>query len=260
MKQTPASYRHSMRTGEFILSRLIDISIGGRVIPRRASMANLFQKESSPHQGSVCPEGSPSHRRRTLRVLFVHRDANAIDSCVQELEKGQFTVIHDFVLNLGQCAGQLRSQSYDVIVVEYPSPSCKGSQVLQLLHQTVEEIPVIFLTTGIVGESIGELTAQGVFDTVEREHIAKLPMAVRRALNDKKLRQELEEARKALQHSQSLYRALVDNPAYGIYRCNAEGELLDVNQALVTMLGYTSKSKSWRRIKGLRSFPISAVA
>jgi PAS domain S-box-containing protein len=68
-------------------------------------------------------------------------------------------------------------------------------------------------------------------------------MAVRRALKERKLHEELEEARKALQHSQSLYRALVDNPTYGIYRCNAEGELLDANQALVTMLGYTSKEQ-----------------
>jgi PAS domain S-box-containing protein len=62
-------------------------------------------------------------------------------------------------------------------------------------------------------------------------------------LHDKNLREELEEARRALQHSQSLYRALVDNPAYGIYRCDAEGKLLDVNQALVTMLGYTSREQ-----------------
>jgi diguanylate cyclase (GGDEF)-like protein/PAS domain S-box-containing protein len=68
-------------------------------------------------------------------------------------------------------------------------------------------------------------------------------MTVRRVLNEKKLRDELREAKKALRHSQSLYRALVDNPAYGVYRCNAEGELLDINQALLTMLGYESKEQ-----------------
>ena len=52
------------------------------------------------------------------------------------------------------------------------------------------------------------------------------------------------DARRALQHSQSLYRALVDNPAYGIYQCDAEGELRDVNQALITMLGYDSKGRA----------------
>jgi diguanylate cyclase (GGDEF)-like protein/PAS domain S-box-containing protein len=178
-----------------------------------------------------------------VNVLFVHRDADAIDCCVQKLEKGQFAVRSDLVLNLAQCAPQLRSQSYDVIIVEYPSPSFKESHALQLLHQTAQDIPLIFLTFGIGIESIAELAAQGAFDYVELEHLAQLPMAVRRALNEKKLRAELHEAEKALRHSQSLYRALVDNPSYGICRCEAGGKLLDVNQALLTMLGYESKEE-----------------
>jgi PAS domain-containing protein len=68
-------------------------------------------------------------------------------------------------------------------------------------------------------------------------------MVIRRALNHKELREELAEAKKALQHSQSLYRALEDNPTYGIYRCDGEGKLLDLNQTLVTMLGYASKEQ-----------------
>jgi PAS domain S-box-containing protein len=41
-----------------------------------------------------------------------------------------------------------------------------------------------------------------------------------------------------LRHSRSLYRALADNPSYGICRCDAEGKFIDVNQTLVLMLGY----------------------
>jgi len=93
------------------------------------------------------------------------------------------------------------------------------------------------------GESIAQLTADGAFDYVERERLAQLPMAVRRVLNEKKLRAELEEAGKALRHSQSLYRALVENPAYGICRCDTEGRFLDVNLALLKMLGYETKEE-----------------
>ena len=206
-------------------------------------MANLAPTQILAGQGSSSTGSATSHRRRPVRVLFVHREASAIDSCVQELEKGQFAVQSDLVLNLAQCAAQLRRQSYDVIIVEYPSPSFKGSQALQLLHQTAQEIPVLFLTFGIGIDSIAELAAQGTFDYVELEHVAQLPMAVRRALNEKSLRAELQEAEKALRHSQSLYRALVDNPSYGICRCEAGGKLLDVNQALSTMLGYESKEE-----------------
>lgn len=138
---------------------------------------------------------------------------------------------------------QLRSQSYDVVVAEYPSPSWKGSQALQLLRQTMNETPLLFVTTALGIESIARLTADGAFDYVELEHLSQLPMAVRRVLNEKKLRAELEEAGRALRHSQSLYRALTENPAYGICRCDAEGKFLDVNQALVTMLGYANKEE-----------------
>jgi two-component system cell cycle response regulator len=187
------------------------------------------------------PGSLPSHRRRPLQALFVHLDADVIDACRQELEAAQFTVHSDFVLNLTQCAEQVRLHPYDVMVVEYPSPACKEAQMLQLIHQSVQQIPLIFLTTGTGKESIAALTAEGPFEYVEREHLSQLPLAVRRVLNERKLLGELDEAKKALRHSQSLYRALADNPTYGIFRCDAEGVLLDVNLALANMLGYESK-------------------
>ena len=206
-------------------------------------MSHLAQNETQSDQRSGRPVSTASHRRRPLRVLFVHRDADAVENCLQELKKAQFTVSADFVLTLAQCTKQLRSQAYDVVVAEYPSPNWKGAQALQLLHQTMPEVPLLFVTAAMGSESAVQLTANGAFDYVELEHLAQLPMAVRRVLNEKNLRRELEQARKALHHSQSLYRALVDNPAYGICRCDAAGKFLDLNQALVTMLGYANKEE-----------------
>jgi diguanylate cyclase (GGDEF)-like protein/PAS domain S-box-containing protein len=206
-------------------------------------MAKLLQVNIRLSPGDSPPESAPPHRRRPLRVLFVHREAEAIDSCLQELKKGQFTVTSDFVLNIAQLQASHPSHFYDVVLVEYPSPGCKGPKGLQILSQLAIDIPVILLTTAREILPFAELNPSGAFECVQREYLAQLPMSVRRALNEKKLRTELEEAQKALQHSQSLYRALVDNPAYGIYRCNAEGELLDVNLALTTMLGYASREQ-----------------
>jgi diguanylate cyclase (GGDEF)-like protein/PAS domain S-box-containing protein len=208
-----------------------------------AFTSRMTQVEAQSNHVDKLSESAPSHRRRALHVLFVHRDAGAIDACVQELQKAQFTVSADCVLNLTQCTEQLRSRSYDVIIVEYSGSNSKGSQTLQLLHQPLQEIALIFLMPRLGSESILELTAEGSFEYVERENIAHLSMVVRRALNNKELKEELAEAKKALQHSRSLYRALEDNPAYGIYRCDAEGKLLDVNQTLVSMLGWASKEQ-----------------
>jgi diguanylate cyclase (GGDEF)-like protein/PAS domain S-box-containing protein len=212
-------------------------------LPVWARMPNLTQKELQSDLANFRAEGTPSHRRRPIHVLFIHRDADVIDSCLEELKKARFTVSADFVLNLAQCTERLHSQVFDVVIAEYPSPSWKGQQALQLLHQTVREIPLLFVTTAMGTQSIAQVTADGAFDYVERDHLAQLPMAVRRVLNEKRLRAELEEAGKALRHSQSLYRALVENPAYGICRCDANGMFLDVNQAFLAMLGYETKEE-----------------
>ena len=205
-----------------------------------ASKLQLLPRETQAGRENVRTENPPSHRRRTLHVLFVHRDTEAINSCLQELEKGQFTVRFDLALNLSQCAEQLRVQSYDVIVLEYPSASCKGSQSLQVFRQSVRETPLVCLTSATSLKILSEMSTQGTVEYVELKNTAQLSMAVRRVLNEESLREELKEARRALQHSRSLYRALVDNPAYGVYRSNSEGRVVEVNQALATMFGYDS--------------------
>ena len=212
--------------------------------PNMAFTSQWAQGKARSDSGGLHPErgneGVSSHRRRALHVLFVHRNADSIDCCVQELEKAQFTVKSDFVLNLGQCSEQLRDHAYDVVVIEYPSKSCNASQAFP---ESLLRIPVVFLTSPNGVESLAGLSSPDAFEYIEQAHLAHLPMAVRRALNAQKLRTELEEAESALRHSRSLYRALADNPSYGICRCDAEGKFIDVNQTLVLMLGYESKSE-----------------
>jgi DNA-binding NtrC family response regulator len=105
-------------------------------------MSSLTQSKMQSDPIGFRPGTTDSHRSRALDVLFIHRDADTVECCLQELKKAQFTVIADIALNLAQCTEQLRSQSYDVVVAEYPSPSWNGAQGLQFLRQTVEEIPL----------------------------------------------------------------------------------------------------------------------
>jgi PAS domain S-box-containing protein len=205
-------------------------------------MSNLPRNDLKPDLASFRSKGIGSHRRRRIRVLFVHHDNEVVETCLQELTKGQFAVISDVVLTLGQAAEQVRSRPYDVVVAEYALRS-REPQALRLLGQTAQEIPLLFVTTAMASEPLAQLVADGAFDYVEREHLGQLPMAVRRALNEQKLRAELEEAGKALRHSQSLYRALVDNPDYGICQYDARGKILDANQAFLRMLGYSTKAE-----------------
>ncbi len=54
---------------------------------------------------------------------------------------------------------------------------------------------------------------------------------------------ERQRAEEALRRSEANYRSLVQGAPYGIYRVSAGGKLLDVNPALVEMLGYGSEAE-----------------
>ena len=170
-------------------------------------------------------EGSPSHRHRSIRVLFLDCKSESIRVCLEELAKGQFEVGSDTVSGIDACKELLLAQPYDLIIAEQPSQLSEKSELLRLLHQIQRDIPIVLLTVSIATESIDELNARDTYESVARENVAQLPMAVRRALNEKNLRAELETAERALGHSQSLYRALADNPVHGICRSDASGSL-----------------------------------
>ena len=67
--------------------------------------------------------------------------------------------------------------------------------------------------------------------TILREELAR----ARALLHDYII--EREEAQDALEESEERYRSLIERAYYGIYRSTTDGRFLEVNAALVSMLG-----------------------
>jgi len=185
----------------------------------------------------------PASRRPPLRVLFVHGVDAEVKRWVRELKRAHCKVSEDVVSSSEQFVKQLDSKYYDVVLAKYPMRNWHGSRVLEVLRARKRHIPIIFLTDTVELETLAELITEGAADCVDRDHIGHLPIAVRRALSENNLREERDQAENRLRHSEARYRALVGNLTYGMCRCGRKGNFLDVNQALVTMLGYASRKE-----------------
>jgi diguanylate cyclase (GGDEF)-like protein/PAS domain S-box-containing protein len=181
--------------------------------------------------------------RRPLRILFVHINDPLVQQCLHEFEAAHFKVTSNAVMTPEEFANRLDSKSHDLVLVGYPPLNWQGPGALELLRLKDSRTPLIFLTDTLQREAVAELLSEGAADCVEIGHLGHLPVAARRALNENRLRQERDLTEKKLRHSEARYRALVGNLTYGMCRCNSKGKFLDVNQALVTMLGYPSREE-----------------
>ncbi len=62
-------------------------------------------------------------QRNLVRILFIHRFLAEVERCLYALKKVRFIVSSDVVVTPEQFAERLRSDPYDLVVVEYPSPN-----------------------------------------------------------------------------------------------------------------------------------------
>src|SRR5713101_6223077 len=186
---------------------------------------------------------APQRRQNLVHILFVHRSLADVERCLYELKRARFKVSSDVVVTPEQFAERLRSRPFDLVVAEYPSTNWQETQVQDLLGQMKNDIPLVFLIHGLKREAAAEFILKGAADCIEVESIGHLPVAVHRALAEKTLRDQRDRAEKDLRRSEARYRALAGNLSYGICRCSLDGRFLEVNEAMIRMLGYGSKEE-----------------
>jgi DNA-binding NtrC family response regulator len=129
---------------------------------------------------------APERRQNLVRILFVNRCLGDVERCLQELKRLRFTVSSDVVLTPEQFVERLRVDVYDTIVAEYPSPNGHETQALDILHEMGKDISLVFLAHGLKRETAAEFILKGAADCIELDSIGHLPVAVHRALEEKR--------------------------------------------------------------------------
>ncbi|GAC1662489.1 MAG: hypothetical protein NVS9B4_16240 [Candidatus Acidiferrum sp.] len=182
-----------------------------------------------------------------IKVLFLSSDSAKVAKYVNELDKG-YAVRADVAGNAGEFGRFVAQGGYDLCVVEYSGRYDQNlndfvNDLLHKLPSSPRQVPLILLVQEVSREITAELMLRGVADCVAIDSLGHLPVAARRALNEKALRDERDRVERELRRTEAHYRALAGNLNYGICRCSPEGNFVDVNQALVAMLGYSSKDE-----------------
>src|SRR4029077_18692752 len=99
------------------------------------------------------------------------------------------------------------------------------------------------VVTGTLGDELAiECIKEGVNDYVLKENLGRLPAAVRRVLDEQRVREEHDQAEKVLRESEKQYRLLFDANPQPMWVFGSETlRFLTVNKAAVRHYGYSQR-------------------
>jgi signal transduction histidine kinase len=136
-----------------------------------------------------------------LRVLVVEDNPADIELIFRTLRTGGFDPDADVAQTAEDFSDRVEKNSYDVVLADYSLPAWNGMETVDVLRRKGLDIPVV-----LVSGSLGELKAVecikgGIADYVLKDHLPRLSQAVRRALREKRLREEHRKSQEELARS-----------------------------------------------------------
>ena len=177
------------------------------------------------------------HVTSPLRLLILEDSIHDLELILHELKEAGIAVEHTVVENQEQFSNAVRNGNFDAVLADYRLPTWTGIDALKELQASGKDAPFL-LVTGMLGEEAAvECIKQGVSDYILKDHIGRLPAALKRALQEKALRDQSEEA---LRLSEARNLDLVEHAMYGISRVTVDGAFLDGNPALLSIVGCAS--------------------
>lgn len=173
-----------------------------------------------------------------IRVLLIDDDEMAFQltrAIVDQIPRNQFVLDHAASAAEGEAA--MSRGNHDVYLVDYLIGDSSGIDLVRRARESRNRAPMILLTGKGRYEVDVEAMEAGVSDYLEKGKVDPelLERSIRYAI-------ERVRAETALRDSEARHRSMFDHLPIGLYRASVEGELVDANPALVSMLGHPDRA------------------
>jgi signal transduction histidine kinase len=129
----------------------------------------------------------PAPEAGELRVLHVEDNEVDAELVAQALRKGGFSASVVVVQSEHEFERELRLHRPDVVLADYNLPQWTGMGALEVLRRAGLDIPLILVSGALGDVTAVECIKRGATDYVLKDGLARLPEAIRRALQEKRL-------------------------------------------------------------------------
>lgn len=137
--------------------------------------------------------------KSTLNILSLEDSILDFEIIHEHLTRAGFDINITHVVKEDEFISSLRNNKYDIILADFNLHGFDGFAALKLCNEICPNTPFICIS-GSIGEEIAiELMKLGAVDYILKDRLARLPSAIKRALDESKEKEIRREAEEALQ-------------------------------------------------------------
>lgn len=136
--------------------------------------------------------------RIKLHILLIEDNPSDAELEIAELRRGSFEVRSDIAQTREEVCKLLEQNSYDVVLADYNLPHFRGMEAVEIIRQKNLSTPLILATGALNSVTAVECLKQGATDYVLKDNLSRLPLCVRRALEETRMKRERQRAQEEL--------------------------------------------------------------
>ena len=146
--------------------------------------------------------------KKSLRVLILEDVPSDAELMERELRSAEIEFVSTRVDNQDSFRGALDRFLPEVILADYSLPAFDGGSALAIAREQVPNVPFIFVTGALGEERAVALLKSGATDFVLKDRLVRLPLCVKRALEEVEEKRQRQQAEQQLKESEKRLRYL----------------------------------------------------
>jgi PAS domain S-box-containing protein len=178
--------------------------------------------------------------KNLLKILFVEDLPSDVELAVLELRKEGLRFEHMRVDTRDEFIKALNEFKPDIIISDYMMPSYSGMRALIDARELDPLIPFILYTGSMNEETAVDCIKAGATDYIIKEHMTRLPFAIKEALEKYRIQIEKKAAELLLKENEEKLQSIFSAAPVGIGLV-VDRVFLEVNDTFCKMTGYDRK-------------------